>query len=409
MERLKTLMNKKVVIVVSVILAIIIVLTGVFIALNKKQDATLKKEQIAKVEQEIESTYINYDKAGTYSKKMEYASGEVSVGDVIIENATFDTLEVKDSVGDGSVTLNNCNVNKCFVINGGGTNSVRINGGKYNEVISNKYNCHIVIDKTADIKTLTVPSTALIEIDGKVETCNVLKGDYAGDVTWETGVKLGDNATVTTLNVDEALSAENNATSVVEVSNNNTNAIKSQNTMSSEQVAKVQQTTVAQTQNVSQNAQTQWSNQQQIIASNPNIAPANNNTNAAPAVSNNSKTPTNSTPTWNNNAGSSNSGNNGSNNSGNSNANTNSGRENWTNIYTTTREAYWENYEITDDVWIPAEYTDYWENTVNETGGIDYGYGQNLVPGTGCWKFVPTGNWENKYTPEEGFWQNFCF
>ena len=177
--------------------------------------------------------------------------------------------------------------------------------------------------------------------------------------------------------------------------------------MSSEQVAKVQQTTVAQTQNVSQNAQTQWSNQQQIIASNPNIAPANNNTNTTPATpaasnaSNNSKTPANSTPTWNNNAGSSNGGNN--------NANTNSGHENWTNIYTTTREAYWENYEITDDVWIPAEYTDYWENTVNETGGIDYGYGQNLVPGTGCWKFVPTGKWENKYTPEEGFWQNFCF
>ncbi|MCR5144821.1 MAG: hypothetical protein K6B67_05875 [Lachnospiraceae bacterium] len=406
MERLKTLMSKKIVIIACIVFAVIVVLTGVFIALNKKQDATLKKEQVAKVEQEIESAYINYDKAGTYSKKMEYASGEVSVGDVIIENATFDTLEIKDSVGDGSVTLNNCNVNKCFVINGGGTNSVRINGGKYNEVISNKYNCHIVIDKTADIKTLTVPSTALIEIDGKVETCNVLKGDYAGDVTWETGVKLGDNATVTTLNVDEALSADNNATSVVEVSNNNTNAIKSQNTMSSEQVAKVQQTTVAQTQNVSQNAQTQWSNQQQIIASNPNITPANNNTNVTPAgssASNNSKTPTNSTPTWNNNS------NPNTNNASNSNVNTNSGHENWTNIYTTTREAYWENYEITDDVWIPAEYTEYWVNYMGEDNVFHYELYDNLVPGTGCWKVVPTGKWENKYTPEEGFWQNFCF
>ena len=406
MERLKTLMSKKIVIIACIVLAVIVVLTGVFIALNKKQDATLKKEQVAKVEQEIESAYINYDKAGTYSKKMEYASGEVSVGDVIIENATFDTLEIKDSVGDGSVTLNNCNVNKCFVINGGGTNSVRINGGKYNEVISNKYNCHIVIDKTADIKTLTVPSTALIEIDGKVETCNVLKGDYTGDVTWETGVKLGDNATVTTLNVDEALSADNNAASVVEVSNNNTNAIKSQNTMSSEQVAKVQQTTVAQTQNVSQNAQTQWSNQQQIIASNPNIAPANNNTNVTPAgssASNNSKTPTNSTPTWNNNS------NPNTNNASNSNVNTNSGHENWTNIYTTTREAYWENYEITDDVWIPAEYTEYWVNYMGEDNVFHYELYDNLVPGTGCWKVVPTGKWENKYTPEEGFWQNFCF
>lgn len=196
--------------------------------------ASAPKEAKTKTEKVVTPEYICYDKAGTYSDKATYDAGEITVGDVTVENATFNTLTITEGVGEGSVTLNNDNVKKILVVNGGGTNSLHINGGEYDEIVSNKYNCHIVIDENCSVEKLTVPSTALVEVNGTVKTANVVPSTYDGEVTWETGFKAGEKATITALNISEEVKG---AVSVEDASGN---AVKEEKTLTKEQTANVQ-------------------------------------------------------------------------------------------------------------------------------------------------------------------------
>lgn len=196
--------------------------------------ASAPKEAKTKTEKVVTPEYICYDKAGTYSDKATYDAGEITVGDVTVENATFNTLTITEGVGEGSVTLNNDNVKKILVVNGGGTNSLHINGGEYDEIVSNKYNCHIVIDENCSVEKLTVPSSALVEVNGTVKTANVVPSTYDGEVTWETGFKAGEKATITALNISEEVKG---AVSVEDASGN---AVKEEKTLTKEQTANVQ-------------------------------------------------------------------------------------------------------------------------------------------------------------------------
>lgn len=196
--------------------------------------ASAPKEAKTKTEKVVTPEYICYDKAGTYSDKATYDAGEITVGDVTVENATFNTLTITEGVGEGSVTLNNDNVKKILVVNGGGTNSLHINGGEYDEIVSNKYNCHIVIDENCSVEKLTVPSSALVEVNGTVKTANVVPSTYDGEVTWETGFKAGEKATITALNISEEVK------DAVSVEDATGTAVKEEKTLSKEQTSKVQ-------------------------------------------------------------------------------------------------------------------------------------------------------------------------
>lgn len=196
--------------------------------------ASAPKEAKTKTEKVVTPEYICYDKAGIYSDKATYDAGEITVGDVTVENATFNTLTITEGVGEGSVTLNNDNVKKILVVNGGGTNSLHINGGEYDEIVSNKYNCHIVIDENCSVEKLTVPSTALVEVNGTVKTANVVPSTYDGEVTWETGFKAGEKATITALNISEEVK------DTVSVEDASGNAVKEEKTLTKEQTANVQ-------------------------------------------------------------------------------------------------------------------------------------------------------------------------
>ena len=225
---------KKITIPVTIVVAgLVIGGIGYGISASGKK-AAAPKEAKEKTEKVVAPEYICYDKAGTYSDKATYDAGEITVGDVTVENATFNTLTITEGVGEGSVTLNNDNVKKILVVNGGGTNSLHINGGEYDEIVSNKYNCHIVIDENCSVEKLTVPSTALVEVNGTVKTANVVPSTYDGEVTWETGFKAGEKATITALNISEEVK---DAVSVEDASGN---AVKEEKTLTKEQTANVQ-------------------------------------------------------------------------------------------------------------------------------------------------------------------------
>lgn len=225
---------KKITIPVTIVVAgLVIGGIGYGISASGKK-ASAPKEAKTKTEKVVTPEYICYDKAGTYSDKATYDAGEITVGDVTVENATFNTLTITEGVGEGSVTLNNDNVKKILVVNGGGTNSLHINGGEYDEIVSNKYNCHIVIDENCSVEKLTVPSSALVEVNGTVKTANVVPSTYNGEVTWETGFKAGEKATITALNISEEVKG---AVSVEDASGN---AVKEEKTLTKEQTANVQ-------------------------------------------------------------------------------------------------------------------------------------------------------------------------
>lgn len=226
--------RRKITLPVTIVVAgLVIGGIGYGISASGKKEAA-PKEAKAKTEKVVTPEYICYDKAGTYSDKATYDAGEITVGDVTVENATFNTLTITEGVGEGSVTLNNDNVKKILVVNGGGTNSLHINGGKYDEIVSNKYNCHIVIDENCSVEKLTVPSSALVEVNGTVKTANVVPSTYDGEVTWETGFRAGEKATITALNISEEVKDD------VSVEDASGNAVKEEKTLTKEQTANVQ-------------------------------------------------------------------------------------------------------------------------------------------------------------------------
>lgn len=304
----KYLQYKKITIPVTVIIVGLII-GGVFYGIStssNKKSTKSPQEAKSKTEKVVTPEYICYDKAGTYSDKETYDTGEITVGDVTVENATFNTLTVTEGVGEGTVTLNNDTVKKILVVNGGGTNSLHINGGTYDEIVSNKYNCHIVIDETCSVDKLTVPSTALVEVNGTVKTANVVPSTYEGEITWETGFKAGEKANITALNISEEVKDD------VTVEDTTGNAVKEEKTLTKEETSKVQAnvqkvTTTAQNnssvaKNEATNNGTNASASANVSTPSNNVAPTpstpsnsgNNNSNTKPSIPSNNKP---STPT----------------------------------------------------------------------------------------------------------------
>lgn len=237
MEKLwqKYLDNKKITIPITVVIAGLVIggiAYGVMTP-NKKADVADTKTK-TKTEKVVTPEYICYDTAGTYSDKETYDAGDITADGVTVENATFNTLTITEAVGDGSVTLNNDTVKKTLVVNGGGQNSLHVNGGTYKEIISNDYDCHIVIDENCSVDTLTVPSSALVEVNGSVKTANVVPSTYEGEITWATGFKAGEKAKIEALNIAEDVK------DVVAVEDISGTAVKEAKTLSKEQTAKVQ-------------------------------------------------------------------------------------------------------------------------------------------------------------------------
>ncbi len=261
--------HKKITIPVTVLVAVLAV-GGIAYGVTASHKDSDKKQTTSKTEKVVVPEYICYDKAGTYSDKLTYTAGDISVSDVTVENATFTTLTITESVGDGSVTLNNDTVKEVLIVNGGGTNSLHINGGTYEELISNDYDCHIVIDEACAVNTLTVPASALIEVNGSVKTANVVPSTYDGDITWECGFKAGEKANVEALNIAEEVKKD------VKIEDATGNAVKEQKALTKAETNKVQnnaQSATSTAQNTTSNAK------QEVVSGGGNTSATNNSAN----------------------------------------------------------------------------------------------------------------------------------
>lgn len=128
------------------------------------------------------STITSYDKAGTYGPK----TGVAEIADDAIINVPGVTLQnlhiagdltIGEGVGSGDVTLNNVTVDGDTFVNGGGKNSIHINGGNYSKIIVEKTATGEVRIVAVDVDGLEV----VISEDATGEAI-ILEGDFA-DVT----------------------------------------------------------------------------------------------------------------------------------------------------------------------------------------------------------------------------------
>lgn len=275
----------------ATIIAVALIICGVVFGVsyaNKPVENMAEKNSAKKVEKAAKvPEYICYDQAGTYSDKNTYKAGDVSVDGVVVENAIFDTLTITEGVGDGSATLNDVTVKKTLVINGGGTNSVHINGGSYKEVISNDYDCHIVIDEKCSVDTLTVPSSALVEVNGTVKVANVVPSTYEGEIAWECGFKAGEKANVEALNIAEEVKKD------VKVEDTTGKAVKEQKALTKAETNKVQnnaQSATSTAQNTTSNAKQEVVNSGGNTSATKPSSSGNNNSSSNNTASNNAST-----------------------------------------------------------------------------------------------------------------------
>lgn len=140
----------------------------------------LEEIQVKIVKQPVTTT--TYDEAGTFGPEtgVEEIAGDaiINVPDVTLQNLHIKgNLTIGEGVGSGNVTLNNITVDGDTFVNGGGENSIHINGGKYSNVIVEKTSSgkvRIVATNTDGLKVVISENAAGQSI--------VFEGDFA-DVT----------------------------------------------------------------------------------------------------------------------------------------------------------------------------------------------------------------------------------
>ncbi|MDI3536600.1 MAG: hypothetical protein PWP30_1082 [Eubacteriaceae bacterium] len=142
-------------------------------------------------ERSTSSDNITYDESGTFSDEVAYESGEITVPDVTIENATFSsTLTITDSIADGTITLNNTAVDDELIINGSG--SVYLNGGTYKNVTLNKENVKLVLLGDAKVTNLNgkTASSIVVTEESSVSSLVTAKGAKRSTITTQNSGKI---------------------------------------------------------------------------------------------------------------------------------------------------------------------------------------------------------------------------
>jgi len=119
--------------------------------------------------------------AGTYRDLTIDGSLVIRTGGVDLQNVTVKgEIYVTPGVGEADLHLRNVTSNGILHINGGGVNSIYIEGSSFNGIIINKLGgkVRVVISKATTVNELIVENDAIIELDENslIELLNLLQG-----------------------------------------------------------------------------------------------------------------------------------------------------------------------------------------------------------------------------------------
>ena len=195
-------------IVAAVVAVILIVAVTVVMVVREREPEVTEpetEEVMAVTEAETETEEIRavtYDEAGTYEDDAEYETGVITADGVELKGTTFETLTITEDVAEGTVNLEGVTVTKDLYVYGGGEHSVYVKeGSSIRNIEVTKANTHVVIEEGAAVESLNVLASNKVEINGTVENVTVTAPEEGTEVTWESGIALGENAEVKEINL----------------------------------------------------------------------------------------------------------------------------------------------------------------------------------------------------------------
>lgn len=137
---------------------------------NEDKVAAVTENDVTETVEETEETGTKVlDAPGTYSDDAEYEKLTVTSPDVVVENASAETLTIDAAVGDGDVTLKNVSLTS-LQIYGGGKNSIHLeNVTVENMVVARKEDAvRVVVDALSSVNTASLNEQTILETEGEI-------------------------------------------------------------------------------------------------------------------------------------------------------------------------------------------------------------------------------------------------
>ena len=127
-----------------------------------------KNEEVVKPE---ESKVGLFNEIKTYEDAETYESGVISVDGVVLKNAEFtNDLVISDSVGEGTIYLDNVKIKGKLIVEGGGMNSIHVDNSDINKIVSNRTGgrVRIAVSENTKVQETEVLQDTKLEVSGNI-------------------------------------------------------------------------------------------------------------------------------------------------------------------------------------------------------------------------------------------------
>lgn len=142
---------------------------------NENEVVAVTENDVTELPEETEESETKVlDAPGTYSDEAEYKELTITSPDVVVENASVETLKIDAAVGDGDVTLRNVTAAN-LQIYGGGRNSIHIEGTTVeNMVVARKEDAvRVVVDAASSVNMASLNEQTVLEAEGQIAELHV--------------------------------------------------------------------------------------------------------------------------------------------------------------------------------------------------------------------------------------------
>ena len=147
---------------------VLISLMSLVLIVSSLTGCAKKNEEVVKPE---ESKVGLFNEIKTYEDAETYESGVISVDGVVLKNAEFtNDLVISDSVGEGTIYLDNVKIKGKLIIEGGGMNSIHIDNSDINKIVSNRTGgrVRIAVSENTKVQETEVLQDTKLEVSGNI-------------------------------------------------------------------------------------------------------------------------------------------------------------------------------------------------------------------------------------------------
>ena len=147
---------------------VLISLMSLVLIVSSLTGCAKKNEEVVKPE---ESKVGLFNEIKTYEDAETYESGVISVDGVVLKNAEFtNDLVISDSVGEGTIYLDNVKIKGKLIVEGGGMNSIHVDNSDINKIVSNRTGgrVRIAVSENTKVQETEVLQDTKLEVSGNI-------------------------------------------------------------------------------------------------------------------------------------------------------------------------------------------------------------------------------------------------